>query len=71
VGLCRDKTFFGGKLYETASLSPVPWAGRSGIGTLPRVLLIDREGILRADDPAKLAEKVAELVKGSTDTTKK
>ncbi len=39
------------------------WQEVAGIGVLPRVLLIDREGILRADDPADLKAEVARLMK--------
>jgi RNA polymerase sigma factor (sigma-70 family) len=40
------------------------WEEAAGIGVLPRVLLIDREGILRADDPANLEKAVAKLIRG-------
>jgi RNA polymerase sigma factor (sigma-70 family) len=39
------------------------WQEAGGIGVLPRVLLIDREGILRADQPSQLDKAIAELLK--------
>jgi len=38
------------------------WEAASGIRGVPRVLLIDRDGILRADGPANLEEQVAKLL---------
>jgi peroxiredoxin len=39
------------------------WQEASGMGELPRVLLIDREGVLRADQAHELDKAVAELLK--------
>lgn len=39
------------------------WQEASGIGALPRALLIDREGILRADTVDDLEKKAEELLK--------
>ena len=40
------------------------WLQAADISSVPRLLLIDREGVLRADShPAQLDEKVAELIK--------
>jgi peroxiredoxin len=39
------------------------WKEASGIGSVPRLFLIDRDGILRADTAENLEKKVAELVK--------
>jgi thiol-disulfide isomerase/thioredoxin len=39
------------------------WQEAAGIGGLPRVLLIDRDGTLHADSPENLEKAVAELVK--------
>lgn len=41
------------------------WREASGIGALPRVLLIDREGILRADQAHQLDKEIAKLLKNS------
>jgi RNA polymerase sigma factor (sigma-70 family) len=46
------------------------WQEAAGIGGLPRVLVIDREGILRADNPAKPEESVARLLKGASGGTR-
>jgi hypothetical protein len=47
------------------------WDQASGITGLPRVLLIDHEGILRADGPDKLEEQIAQLLVRSRDTVQK
>jgi hypothetical protein len=39
------------------------WQEASDIGCLPRVLLIDRDGILRADGASQLDEAIAKLLK--------
>jgi hypothetical protein len=39
------------------------WQEASDIGCLPRVLLIDRDGILRVDGAAQLDEAIAKLLK--------
>ena len=40
------------------------WQAASGIEGVPRVLLIDRDGILLADNPKDLEQEVAKLMKG-------
>jgi thiol-disulfide isomerase/thioredoxin len=47
------------------------WQEAAGIAILPRVLLIDREGILRADDPVDLKAEVARLMKRSPEGKQK
>jgi hypothetical protein len=47
------------------------WDQASGIAGLPRVLLIDREGILRADGHDKLEEQIAKLMAQSADPVQK
>ena len=39
------------------------WQEVTGIGSIPRLFLIDREGVLRADTPSKLKEEVTRLLK--------
>lgn len=39
------------------------WEDVTGIGGIPRLFLIDREGVLRADNPANLQEEIARLLK--------
>lgn len=39
------------------------WGEIAGIGCMPRLFLIDRQGILRGDNPVKLKEEVARLLK--------
>lgn len=39
------------------------WGEITGIGCVPRLLLIDRQGVLRLDSPANLKEEVARLLK--------
>jgi peroxiredoxin len=38
------------------------WQEATGIGSVPRVFVIDRAGILRADNPEDIEKTVAELV---------
>jgi thiol-disulfide isomerase/thioredoxin len=38
------------------------WVQASGIVSIPRILLIDRAGVLRADSSSKLADEVAKLL---------
>jgi RNA polymerase sigma factor (sigma-70 family) len=42
------------------------WEEITGIGGVPRLFLIDRQGVLRADDPAKLKDEIARLLKDNT-----
>src|SRR5262249_23704921 len=42
------------------------WGDVTGIGEIPRLFLIDREGILRADSPSKLKEEIARLLKDTS-----
>lgn len=46
------------------------WEEITGIGGIPRLFLIDRQGVLRADNPAKLKEEIARLLKYTTGKTK-
>jgi thiol-disulfide isomerase/thioredoxin len=39
------------------------WKETSGIGSLPRVLILDKEGILRVDSPSNLEEAISKLLK--------
>jgi RNA polymerase sigma factor (sigma-70 family) len=41
------------------------WQTASGIGTIPRLLVIDRQGILRADNPTDLDQEVGRLLQDS------
>jgi len=41
-----------------------------GLQGIPRVLVIDREEILRADNPAKLEEEIARLLEASKRPTR-
>jgi hypothetical protein len=43
------------------------WQQASGISAVPRLLLIDRDGILRADGHDKLEEQIAKLLARSPD----
>jgi hypothetical protein len=47
------------------------WQQASGISAVPRLLLIGRDGILRADGHDKLEEQLAKLMAGSPATTTK
>lgn len=38
------------------------WVEASGIVSIPRVLLIDRAGVLRVDSSSKLADEVAKML---------
>jgi RNA polymerase sigma factor (sigma-70 family) len=40
------------------------WKETSGIGSLPRVLILDKAGILRVDSPSNVEEAVSKLLKG-------
>ena len=42
------------------------WHKASGIGSIPRVLLIDQQGILQADYADKLEERIAKLLMNSS-----
>ena len=39
------------------------WGEITGIGGIPRLFLIDRQGVLRADNPAKLKDEIVPLLK--------
>jgi hypothetical protein len=41
------------------------WQTATGIDVLPRVLLIDSNGILRSDSPQRLEEEIAKLLRDS------
>jgi hypothetical protein len=41
------------------------WQKASGITNIPRVLLVDQQGILQADSSDKLEDKIAKLLKSS------
>ena len=41
------------------------WQTATGIDVLPRVLLIDSNGIIRSDSPQKLDEELAKLLRDS------
>lgn len=43
------------------------WEEITGIGGIPRLFLIDRDGVLRADNPEKLKEEIARLLKDKDD----
>jgi hypothetical protein len=47
------------------------WEQATGITGVPRLLLIDREGILRGDGHDKLEEQIAKLLGQSLEKTKK
>jgi hypothetical protein len=47
------------------------WEKASGITAVPRLLLIDREGVLRADGPDKLEEQIAKLLARSPEKRSK
>jgi hypothetical protein len=47
------------------------WEKASGITAVPRLLLIDREGVLRADGHDKLEEQIAKLLARSPEKTRK
>jgi RNA polymerase sigma factor (sigma-70 family) len=38
------------------------WQRATGVKSIPRLLLLDRDGILRADNPEKLEEQIAKLL---------
>jgi hypothetical protein len=44
------------------------WQEASGIAGIPRVLLLDQRGILRADSADKLEERIAKLFAISPDS---
>jgi uncharacterized protein (TIGR03067 family) len=46
------------------------WGEITGIVSIPRLFLIDRNGVLRADSPSKLQEEVAKLLKETSTPTK-
>lgn len=46
------------------------WQESSGIGSLPRVLLLDREGILRVDGTAQLQKDVLKLLEKAPEAVK-
>jgi RNA polymerase sigma factor (sigma-70 family) len=46
------------------------WRTAMGLQGIPRVLVIDREGILRADNPAKVEEEIARLLEASKRPTR-
>jgi hypothetical protein len=41
------------------------WETAAGLDAIPRVLVIDSEGILRVDGPDKLEEEIARLLEAS------
>lgn len=43
------------------------WEAVTGIGGIPRLFVIDRDGVLRADSPEKLKEEIARLLKDKGD----
>src|SRR5260370_19380375 len=43
------------------------WQKASGITSIPRVLLIDHQGILQADSSDKLEDKIAKLLAGRSE----
>jgi|SRR5713226_639879 hypothetical protein len=47
------------------------WEKAGGITSVPRLLLIDQEGILRADGHDKLEEEIAKLLARSPEKTRK
>lgn len=42
------------------------WEEITGIGSIPRLFLIDRQGVLSADGPAKLKDEVARLLRNTS-----